>query len=127
MSVINYAVLASSLPIFQTMIQSKFQIPQHLMGMATGKKFTVWDGEVNKIYNFVGSWEDMSDIAGEFKIIVINPLTVKAHNTKVVKEWARRSKKRVEDVYKELEQWHHPDSEEGRRLERLKIFKEIGS
>lgn len=122
-----YAVLASSLPMFQTMICVRFGIKERSF-IDNSNQCTISDSSGNTHrYIFVGSWEDISKIVGEFKIVVVNPISSKPFHNKVVKEWAKRNKKSVNDVYKEIEQWHHPDSEEGIRLARLKIFKEIGS
>jgi hypothetical protein len=65
MSVVQYAVLAPSLTEFQEVIIHKFNIPRTpYMDMGMNTKFTFFNGEVNRVYTFVGSMKDLSNIPG---------------------------------------------------------------
>lgn len=130
MSVIQYAVLATSLPVFHEMVMHKFQIQRSFFG-GVGNKLTILKGEVNHVYNFAGTMEDLSNIPGEFNIVAIQPISVNNFISKVFKECARRKKIDTNSIYDpakgHLEIWYHPDSEEGQRLKKLEVFKDIGT
>jgi hypothetical protein len=46
---------------------------------------------------------------------------------KTIVECSKRRGITVDEVYLYLEVWHHPESERGKMLEKLKIFNEVGS